>query len=183
MPILVPRGLAPVRRGGLTAVLEIADPGKSLARGVANIQCIGRMIAPPGAPLGSCIRMGVRCGWPLGECLRPRFDYRVVRIGVSRKFQAITAIAAEIAWPAVARPGAEHDVMRRPLGCGMCSRNMRSCQNRIEVESLITLGHLSDLHATDPSRTAPAALLGKRLSGWLSCSPLRSRRMSRSLPR
>lgn len=33
---------------------------------------------------------------------------------------------------------------------------------------MITLGHLSDLHATDPSRANLSALAGKRLSGWLS---------------
>ncbi len=38
----------------------------------------------------------------------------------------------------------------------------------MEVKSLITLGHLSDLHATDPSRASARALLGKRFFGWLS---------------
>jgi 3',5'-cyclic AMP phosphodiesterase CpdA len=33
---------------------------------------------------------------------------------------------------------------------------------------LITLGHLSDLHATDPRPPGPGALLGKRFFGWLS---------------
>jgi 3',5'-cyclic AMP phosphodiesterase CpdA len=33
---------------------------------------------------------------------------------------------------------------------------------------LITLGHLSDLHATDPSRASAGSLLNKRFFGWLS---------------
>ena len=33
---------------------------------------------------------------------------------------------------------------------------------------MITLGHLSDLHATDPSRASARALLSKRFFGWLS---------------
>ncbi|MBW2390109.1 MAG: metallophosphoesterase, partial [Deltaproteobacteria bacterium] len=38
----------------------------------------------------------------------------------------------------------------------------------MEVKTLITLGHLSDLHATDPSRASVRALLSKRFFGWLS---------------
>ena len=38
----------------------------------------------------------------------------------------------------------------------------------MEVKTLITLGHLSDLHATDPSRASARALLSKRFFGWLS---------------
>lgn len=43
---------------------------------------------------------------------------------------------------------------------------------------MITLGHLSDLHATDPSRASLGALLGKRFFGWLSWQ-LRRRRLYR----
>ncbi|MCP4035887.1 MAG: metallophosphoesterase [bacterium] len=40
---------------------------------------------------------------------------------------------------------------------------------------MITLGHLSDLHATDPSRANFGALLNKRMLGWLSWRLKRSR--------
>lgn len=63
----------------------------------------------------------------------------------------------------------------------MCSRSSRSHRNRIEVKPLITLGHLSDLHATDPSRASLAALSNKRFFGWLSWNLRRSRNYKREI--
>jgi 3',5'-cyclic AMP phosphodiesterase CpdA len=72
---------------------------------------------------------------------------------IDGSFQAITGIAAEIACPVITSSAIS---------------NPYPVSNRIEVETLITLGHLSDLHATDPSRAGIHALLGKRFFGWLS---------------
>ena len=58
---------------------------------------------------------------------------------------------------------------------------MRSNPNRSEVKPLITLGHLSDLHATDPSRASLAALSSKRFFGWLSWNLRRSRLYKREI--
>lgn len=44
---------------------------------------------------------------------------------------------------------------------------------------MITLAHVSDLHATDPSRTTWGSLLNKRFFGWLSWKLRRSRRYRR----
>ncbi len=44
---------------------------------------------------------------------------------------------------------------------------------------MITLAHLSDLHATDPSRAGVAPLVGKRFFGWLSWRLRRRKRYQR----
>ena len=46
---------------------------------------------------------------------------------------------------------------------------------------MITLGHLSDLHATDPRGAPVGALLGKRFLGWLSWKLRRSREYRREV--
>ena len=47
--------------------------------------------------------------------------------------------------------------------------------------SAITLGHLSDLHATDPSRAPVGSLFGKRFFGWLSWKLRRSKEYRREV--
>lgn len=59
--------------------------------------------------------------------------------------------------------------------------SLRFNPKRSEVKPLITLGHLSDLHATDPSRASLAALSSKRFFGWLSWNLRRSRLYKREI--